>query len=176
MNTVNQNTEMKQVNEQLIFTGEVENLDFAETERERLREEIASERDARLRLAAEYENYRRRTKRESEKTADEGKRELLTQLLAIADELELAAAHSGDATDTVAEGLRLVRRRFDAMLRANGVVAFKSEGEIFNPEIHEAFDVIHGTKAKPGTIHSEVRCGYFWNDGLLRAALVVVAQ
>jgi molecular chaperone GrpE len=176
MNTVNQNAEMKQANEKLIFTDEVEIFDSSEIRLERLREELASERDARLRLAAEYENYRRRTKRESERAAGEGKRELLTRMLAIADELELAAAHSDETTDTVADGLRLVRRRFDETLRANGVVAFKSAGEIFNPEIHEAFDVAGGTKSKPGTIHSEVRRGYFWNDKLLRAALVVVAQ
>jgi molecular chaperone GrpE len=176
MNTANQNAEMKQANEKLIFTDEVGIFNSAETELERLREELSSERDARFRLAAEYENYRRRTKRESEKAADEGKREILTRMLAIADELELAVVHLSDTSDTVAEGLRLVRRRFDETLRLNGVVAFKSEGEIFNPEIHEAFDVMSDTKLKPGTVQSEIRRGYFWNDRLLRPALVVVAQ
>jgi molecular chaperone GrpE len=141
-----------------------------------LREELKAERDKRLRLAAEYENYRRRTKREREKAADEGKRELLLRMLAIADELKLAAVHLDETSDIIAEGLKLVRRRFDETLQANSVVPFKSEGEIFNPEIHEAFDVASSTKSKPGTVYSEIRRGYFWNDKLLRPALVVVAQ
>jgi molecular chaperone GrpE len=172
----NQNIESKTGKENQVFTDEVKILIPVEDEVERLHEELASERDQRWRVAAEFDNYRRRTKRENEKATNEGKRELLTRMLSIADDLDLALAYLDEASDHVTEGLKLVHRRFNEMLRANEVILFKSVGETFNPELHEAFDVINGTKLKTGTVHSEIRPGYFWNDKLLRAALVVVAQ
>lgn len=176
MRAENQNIEIKPTSENQIITDEVEIFSPEESEVERLRRKLASEQNAHLRLAAEYDNYRRRMKRESEKAGEEGKRELLTRMLSIADELELAFAHTDETSDPVTEGLKLLHRRFDETLRANNVIAFKSEGEVFNPELHEAFDVINGTKLKNGTVHSEIRRGYLWNDKLLRPALVVVAQ
>jgi molecular chaperone GrpE len=171
-----QNTQTKIADESPVYIDEVDLFRPVEDETAHLREELVAERDKLLRLAAEYENYRRRTKQESEKAADEGKRELLMRMLSIADELDLAAGHLDETSDTVAEGLKLVRRRFDETLQANSVIPFKSKGEIFNPEIHEAFDVASDTKSKPGTVYSEIRRGYFWNNKLLRPALVVVAQ
>lgn len=172
-----QDTQTKITDESSVYVDEVDIFHPGEEEAVHLlREELEAERDRHLRLAAEYENYRRRVKRESLKAADEGKRELLVRMLSIADEFELACRHLDETSDTVAEGIKLVQRRFDETLQANSVAPFKSEGEIFDPEIHEAFDVASGTKSKPGTVHSEIRRGYFWNDKLLRPALVVVAQ
>lgn len=178
----NQNIEAKSAGDAHVFSGEnhaftgkVEVLSPLETEAERLGEELSSERDARLRLAAEYENYRRRTKREKERAAEEGKRELLERLLSIADDLDLTAGHLGETTDTVAEGVKLVRKRFEEILRENSVTAFKSEGVEFDPQLHEAFDVVHEINLKPGTVHTEIRRGYFWGKKLLRPALVVVS-
>ena len=172
----NQNSESKPENEHLVFTDEVEIFKPLETEIEHLREELASERAARLRLAAEYENYRRRTKRERARAADEGKRELLERLISLADDLELALANADESSDTVAEGLQIIQRRFSSLLEANGVAGFESERDTFDPERHEAFDVINDSKTEPGKVHTQIRRGYFWNDKLLRPALVVVAQ
>lgn len=143
---------------------------------QQLREELEAERDRRLRLAAEYENYRRRTKSEIARAAEAGKRELLERLISLADDLDLALANGGESPDAVAEGLRLTHRRFHNMLEENNVVPFESKGERFDPERHEAFDVARGTDSEPGTVHTEMRRGYLLNDKLLRPALVVVAQ
>ena len=107
-------------------------IDFS-SEVETLREELASERDTRLRLAAEYDNYRRRTKRESAKAADEGKRELLEQMLLIADELDLAVANLSDEPGWVAEWVHTVRRRFQGILEVSGIEPIESVGEKFDP-------------------------------------------
>jgi molecular chaperone GrpE len=176
MEIANQNIEAKTTNENTVFIDEVEIFNHDETEIERLREELSSERDAHLRLAAEFDNYRRRTKRESEQTAEEGKRELLERLVSLADDLDLALANAEGAPDAVAEGLRLIHKRFHAMLEANNVVPFESKGEKFDPERHEAFDVVSGTENEPETVYTEIRRGYFWNGKLLRPALVLVAQ
>lgn len=171
-----QNIRTKMTDETPVYIDEVEVFNPAAMEIERLREELTFEKDARLRLAAEYENYRRRTKRESAQAAEEGKRVLLEQLLALGDDLDLALANAAEAPGAVADGLRLINKRFRAMLEANDVAAFESAGEKFDPERHEAFDVASGTGNEPETVHAEIRRGYFWNDKLLRPALVVVAQ
>jgi molecular chaperone GrpE len=147
-----------------------------EDELERVRAELISERDARLRLAAEFDNYRRRTRKEMAESANEGKRQLLEELLSVADDLNLALANLHESSDAVVEVLRMSHKRLVGLLEANGVVSFISEGERFDPERHDAFDVIRDTENLPGTVHNELRRGYFWNGKLLRPALVTVAQ
>jgi molecular chaperone GrpE len=150
-------------------------VDFS-SEVETLRSDLASERDTRLRLAAEYDNYRRRTKLESARAADEGKRELLEQMLLIADELDLAVANLSDEPGWVADWVHTIRRRFQAILEVTGVEAVESVGQKFDPERHEAFDTRTGSEYEPGTVHTELRRGYFWKGKLLRPALVIVAK
>lgn len=181
MNTAKQETEIEMPDESPVYTGEVESFEVDSLQRTKdestrlLREELAAERDKRLRLAAEYENYRRRTKLESEQATDKGRRELLEQLISLADDLDLALAKADEPTGAVAEGWRLIHRQFHRMLEANNVVPFNSKGKLFDPERHEAFDTAEGTDLEAGTVWMEARRGYFWNDRLLRPALVIVA-
>ena len=155
---------------------EADSVDAVQNETQKLRDELASEREARLRLAAEYDNYRRRTKLESSRAADEGKRELLEQMLTIADDLELALENLDGSADAVTEGLQMIKRRFDDVLESSGVSGFVSKGERFDPERHEAFDIANDADVESGTVVKEVRRGYMWNGKLLRPALVVVAK
>jgi molecular chaperone GrpE (heat shock protein) len=140
-----QNRQTKMTDESPVYVDEANLFHSIEGETTRLREELETERDKLLRLAAEYENYRRRTKHESARAAEEGKRELLERLISLADDLDLALANADKSPDA-------------------------------DPERHEAFDVVSGTKNEPETVYAEIRRGYFWNDKLLRPALVVVAQ
>ena len=158
------------------FIDEVEIFRPGGAEYERLQEELASERDARLRLAAEFDDYRRRTRMESAKAAEEGKRELLEVLVSIADDLDLALGNLAGPPEAIASGVRMIRRRFRDVLEANGVTAFDSEGEKFDPERHEAFDVVTATEGERESVQTEIRRGYLWNGRLLRPALVIVAQ
>ena len=151
-------------------------VDAVQNETQKLRNELTSEREARLRLAAEYDNYRRRTKLESSRAADEGKRDLLEQMLTIADDLELGLENLDGSADAVTEGLQMIKRRFDDVLESSGVSGFVSKGERFDPERHEAFDVANDADAESGTVVKEVRRGYMWNGMLLRPAMVVVAK
>jgi len=148
----------------------------AVNQEERLREELASERDLRLRLAAEFDNYRRRVRREQGENARAGKQELLEQLISMADDLDLAMANLDGVSDSIAEVVRMTHRRLMGLLEANGVAGFSSLGQRFDPERHEAFDIAKNTITESGNVHAELRRGYFWGDKLLRAALVVVAQ
>ncbi len=172
-----QNTRLKAADESQVLVDEVSIFQPVEDETAHLRKELEAERDKYLRLAAEYANYRRRTKREQAEASEKGKRELLLRVVSLADDFALALANADDTSDgRIVEGLQLIERRLKAVLDANGVVAFDSAGEVFNPELHEAFDVAPGAEGKSGKVHSELRRGYLWNDRLLRASLVIVTD
>ena len=164
---------LKEIKHEVI---EAETSHDESSEVERLREEMAIERDQRLRLAAEFDNYRRRVRREQANAADAGKREMLEELISMSDDLERALASLDGTTDAVAEVLKMTLRRFRSVLESQGVTGFDSEGEKFDPERHEAFDVATGVETESGIVHAELRRGYFWKDKLFRPALVVVAM
>lgn len=176
MRTEERSIETTSPEDRYVFDEEDEPSDPIGDEVVGLREELASERDLYLRLAAEFDNYRRRVRKDRAEAAENGKRELVTQLITIADDFDRSLEHLDEKSGQVAEGIQAIRRRFSDMLFINGVEPFESQGEKFDPERHEAFDVVTPGKEEPGTVQTEIRRGYFWNGKLLRPALVVVAM
>jgi len=151
-------------------------FEVVEPEVERLREELAQERERGLRTLAEFDNYRRRTRQERARAEQDGRRELLLALLEVMDDFERALGHAGEASDSVAEGLRMIHRRFDSLLQANGVTPFDSKWRPFDPTTHEALSVVETDRAESGIVYEEVRRGYLWNGELLRPTRVIVVQ
>ncbi len=141
-----------------------------------LEADLTGERERRLRLLAEFDNYRRRTKGERALAEESGKREVLLGVLDVIDDFDRALLHIGERSDAVADGLRLIRQRLNDLLETHGVKAFESEGEAFDPEIHEAMAVIEGNDEESGTVYSEHRRGYLMNGKLLRPARVAVMR
>ena len=142
----------------------------------RLKEELANERERGLRLLAEFDNYRRRTRQQHALAEQNGKREVLLALLDVIDDFDRALLHVGEAPDAVADGLKLIRQRFDDVLHSNGVTPFDSEGKPFDPAVHEAMTVIDSDGEESGTVYAEERRGYFMNGKLLRPARVAVLK
>ncbi len=142
----------------------------------RLQDDQTTERERHLRLLAEFDNYRRRTKQERALAQETGKREVLLALLDVKDDVDRALLHIRETSDAVADGLHLIQQRFNNLLEAHGVRAFESEGEVFDPEIHEAMTMIDGDGEQSGTVYSEHRRGYFMNGKLLRPARVAVLK
>ena len=142
----------------------------------KLQEDLTTERERHLRLLAEFDNYRRRTKQERALAEETGKRDVLLALLDVKDDVDRALLHIGDTSDAVADGLRLIQQRFNNVLEAHGVTAFESEGQLFDPEIHEALTMIDGDGEQSGTVYSEHRRGYMMNGKLLRPARVAVLK
>ena len=155
---------------------DVEHTEVSEDEVMRLKGELAIERDRSLRLAAEFDNYRRRTTQERAFADEAGKREILLALLDVMDDFDRALLHVGTAPDAVADGLKLIRQRFSDVLHSNGVTPFDSEGQPFDPTLHEAMTVIESDGGESGTVYAEARRGYFMNGKLLRPALVAVLK
>jgi molecular chaperone GrpE len=137
-------------------------------------DDLNEEHDRRLRLLAEFDNYRRRTKQERALGEETGKREVLLSLLAVMDDFDRALLHIGERSDAVADGFRLIHERLKNVLETQGVTAFDSEGAVFDPELHEAVAVIDGDSEQSGTVYSEQQRGYLMNRKLLRPARVAV--
>ncbi|HET9788678.1 MAG TPA: nucleotide exchange factor GrpE [Pyrinomonadaceae bacterium] len=142
----------------------------------RLKGELNTERERGLRMLAEFDNYRRRTRQDHALAEQNGKREVLLALLDVMDDFDRALLHVGEAPEAVADGLRLIRQRFNDVLQSNGVTPFDSEGKPFDPTVHEAMTVIDSDGEDSGTVYTEHRRGYFINGELLRPARVAVLK
>jgi molecular chaperone GrpE len=147
-----------------------------EVEVMRLNEELANERDRNVRMLAEFDNYRRRTREERARVDQISKREVFLALLDVMDDFDRAVLHVSEKPDPIAQGLRVIHQRFKDILRANGITSFDSEGEQFDPTVHEAIAVIEGDGQESGIVFAEERRGYTIAGELLRPARVVVLK
>jgi molecular chaperone GrpE len=141
-----------------------------------LRAELQQEQARHLRTRADFENYRRRVERDRDVAARTAKRGLLVALVDLADDFDRALAHVDDSPRSVAAGLHGMQRRLRSLLEAEGVRSFESIGELFDPARHEAVATVKDFDGAPGTVVDEAGRGYLWNDELLRAARVRVAE
>ncbi|RSZ64662.1 nucleotide exchange factor GrpE [Corynebacterium hylobatis] len=122
------------------------------------------------RVSAEYANYRRRTERDRQGIIDSAKASVLTQLLPILDDLELAAKHG----DLDHGPLKAFADKFTDTVKGLKLEPFGAEGEAFDPEIHEAVqDLSSGEEKVLGTV---LRHGYRFSDKVVRNAMVIIAD
>jgi molecular chaperone GrpE len=140
--------------------------------------ELARLKDASLRLAADFDNFRKRTVKEREDARKEGREAILQALLPVFDNLERAIQSAMCSTDVKAinDGLTLVHRQFVDSLGREGIERVATVGQPFNPFVHEAIQQIESFDCAPGTVLAEVAAGYVQGDRLVRAAAVVVAK
>jgi molecular chaperone GrpE len=134
-------------------------------------------RDQLLRKAAEFDNYRKRVARERGELAEFAAQELLLEVLPILDNFEraLAVAVPSDA-DAYREGVELIFKQLQDLLKKRGVTPIDSVGADFDPNVHQA--IAHEVSAthRDGEIMAEVQRGYRLGDRLLREAMVKVAK
>lgn len=153
----------------------------AEPERDPLEEakaEAARMKEQWIRTAADFDNFRKRSRRELEDMRKAGKEDLLKEFLPVFDNLERALQSAQRATDVkaVAEGLSMVHRQFLDTLARGGISKVPSVGSQFDPTHHEAIQQVETDEHPPGTVVAEVQPGYMQGDRLIRAAMVVVAK
>jgi molecular chaperone GrpE len=127
------------------------------------------------RLAADFDNYRKRVARDQEQLVARAHEGLVKALLPVLDDLERAldAAEVHDEA-TVVEGVRLVQRALADLLAREGLQEIGADGA-FDPHVHEALLSQPGEGAAPGTVLQVVQKGYRLGDRVLRPARVVVA-
>jgi len=132
--------------------------------------------DRLLRMAAEFDNYRKRIDRERREQADAAAEAVLLELLPIVDDLEraLLAPATGDA-QAYRTGVELIHRHMLDLLRRRGVTTMETAGADFDPRLHQAVTQEQSDTHREGQIIQELRRGYMLGDRLLRAAMVKVA-
>jgi molecular chaperone GrpE len=140
--------------------------------------EIARLRERLLRTAADFDNYRKRARRDIVDAERRVQENLLNVLVQPFDNLERAVQHAESAQDVkaLAEGLKMVLRQLEDALSTVGIQRVVSLGKPFDPSEHEAVQHIQTDDVPAGAVAQELRAGYRWQDRLIRPALVVVAK
>lgn len=140
--------------------------------------EAQRNKEAWLRTAADFDNFRKRSRKELEDSRKGGREDLLRALLPVFDNLERALQSAQRASDVkaVADGLTMVQRQFSEALGREGIQRIPTVGHAFDPAVHEAIQQVETSDHAPGTVLAEVQPGYTQGDRLVRAAMVVVAK
>jgi len=150
---------------------------------EQLQQELAESRDQVLRLAAEFENFKKRIERERETLVKYAGENILRELLSTVDNLdrslEQGTTDIGDAQqqlDALLEGVGLTHKGLLTTLEKFEVVPIESVGKDFDPNEHEAMTMEASETVPANQILQEFAKGYRFRDRLLRPAMVVVSQ
>jgi molecular chaperone GrpE len=145
-------------------------------ELEETRKELAEGQDKFLRLAAEFDNYKKRTAREFSGLIQNANEELIAQLIPVLDNFERAldAAQSSEDFDSFHKGVELIHQQLKDVLEKQGVKEIEALGEPFDPHKHEAVMMVEKEKTPSETVVEEVERGYMLNDKVLRPSKVAV--
>src|ERR1051326_11593 len=148
----------------------------AKDELRRAKEERDVVFDRLARLQAEFENYRKRSQREQQDFRDYALTEAARSLLPVLDSLDLALKNSEDQQSELRAGVELTRKQiFDALAKL-GLREIPAEGEPFDPQYHQAVEMVDTSEAPDHHVLHELQRGYKLKDRLLRPAMVRVAR
>jgi len=148
----------------------------SEDEVERLRRELSEETERRIRVLAESENLKKRLFKEKEEFVKYAVENLVSELLPVLDNLDLALLHGrgNEACKDLVMGVDMTRKVFLDILARHGIEEYGKQGEPFNPERHEAMGVEQDPQAEEDAVLRVMQKGYMMRDRLLRPAKVIV--
>jgi molecular chaperone GrpE len=140
--------------------------------------EVARVKELWMRTAADFDNFRKRSRKEVDDARRGGREDLLKELLPVFDNLERGVQSAQRATDVkaVADGLAMILKQFEGTLGRVGITRVPTVGSGFDPSMHEAIQQVETDEHPAGTVVAEVQPGYKQDDRLVRAAMVVVAK
>lgn len=142
---------------------------------EQLAKMVSDTSDKYLRLAAEYDNYRKRTTKEKENTYADAKADTVKEFLGVLDNLERGLAQF-DEGDPHRQGMELICRQFLAVLEKLGVTRIEAQGQPFDPQKHDAVMHVEDENVGENTVVEVLQQGYQLGDKVLRFAMVKVAN
>lgn len=159
--------------------GDVDPSEELSEEIRRELEELDELRDRHLRLAAEFENFRKRTRRELAEARERGQAELTGRLLEALDDLQRLQETPDEQMDpeSFAEAVEMVHRKLWKELRDSGLTRMEPEGQRFDPEVHDALLTTPAESPEENDVVSRVLInGYSFGDRVLRPARVEVKK
>ena len=154
----------------ITFTKEqVEQMEQAVRQLEATKEQFT-------RLAAEYDNYRKRTAKERETLYQDAKADTIREFLSVYDNLERAAAAPGGEDDPHKKGLEMIFTQYKELLKKLGVSEIEAQGRPFDPERHEAVMHVDDEKFGENEVAQVFQAGFALGDKVIRHAVVQVAN
>ena len=144
---------------------------------EQLESEAQEATNRYLRLAADFDNYKKRVRQEQAETVDRANAELVGKMLPVVDNFHrVMESAPAEVDDAWLKGVKLTLQQLDDLLLSMGVSPIEAIGQPFDPTLHEAIGHEDSDEQPEDTVVSEVRKGYRLNDRVVRPALVRVAR
>lgn len=145
---------------------------------EELKKTLAESQDRHLRLAAEFDNYKKRTQREYFRIIETAEEKLILELLPVLDNLERAFSHdhNTEVPEEFLDGIKIIATQFSNVLKKAGIEPIESVGKPFDPNLHEAMMQMDDGDAASGVVVQEIEKGYRLGDKVIRHAKVAVAK
>jgi len=145
---------------------------------EELKQQLAFEKDRVLRLAAEFENYKKRKQRESDEFKKFANEMVFRQLLTVVDNLERAISSTKKNSDEAGllEGVKLTYKEILKLFETFNVKPVEAENQMFDPNFHQAVTQIETDDFPENHVSTVLQKGYLLHDRLIRPAMVVVSK
>lgn len=151
-------------------------VELLKDENDKLKKELAAEKDAHLRMLAEYDNFRKRSLREKETAYGDSKANTLSLILPVIDNFDRAAENKTDDLEVYKKGIEMTLAQFSDILKKLEVESFGEVGEGFDPSIHNAVMHVQNEELPENTIAAVFEKGYKMGERILRCATVQVAN
>lgn len=147
-----------------------------QSELERIRVERAAYLDRAARIQAEFENYRKRSEKQQQEFREYALADAMKTLLPILDSLDRALNTKAASLEDFHAGIELIDKQFHDALAKVGVQPIPAEGELFDPNLHQAVQMVETSDTEDNHVIDELQRGYKLKDRLLRPAMVRVAH
>ena len=142
----------------------------------KLEEDLAAQKDKYMRLAAEYDNYRKRTANEKLSLYDDATAKAVTELLPVADSVRMALENLANADPEIIKGIELISNQLDKSFEKLKIESFGKIGDEFDPNLHNAISKVESEELGENTIAQVFQTGYKIGDKIIRHAMVQVAN
>ena len=141
------------------------------------RKQLASRNDDYLRLAADFDNFKKRTRRDTEQKAAAEKESFILDLLPVVDNLERAlACEPSPSSQPLRQGVKMTLEQLNRLLQSNGIGNVEAVGHPFDPHRHEAVSVRHDPTQPDHVVLEVIQRGYCHGEKLFRTARVIVNE
>ena len=141
-----------------------------------LEKEAAASKDRYMRLAAEYENYRKRTANEKLSLYDDATAKAVTELLPVADSVRMALENLKDADPEIIKGVELISGQLEKSFEKLKIESYGKVGDDFDPNLHNAIGMVDNDELGSGKIAAVYQTGYKIGDKIIRHAMVQVTN
>ena len=151
-------------------------LEAAKSEAEKLKGDLEQLNDVKLRLAAEYDNFRKRSQREKDAIYSDATASTVTALLPVIDNVERALSAENASAEDMRKGVEMINTQAQQVFEKLNVTAFGAVGEAFDPNIHHCVGTVDAEGVESGAIALVLQKGYKLGDKVIRPAMVQVAN